>query len=1009
MKKSKAISLLLCLSLLASLLIPGTLAMPAKAAEGGTDNGMKVNKTATPNEDGTYQITLEAYATGEKISTEVTRDIPTDIVLVLDQSGSMANRDFPSVGETRFDAYTGNKTRNSYLYSKRHNNNGNSGNLYYVLEDGSYATVSVTRTQGEGSVNYTQCGDWSNYETSWGQVTECYYKYKDYLYVQNSDGTYSNVRLVRNNIGEWYNPHYVYIYTFPDGLTFESDGNAGKPGDFNGKGPLYYATTTSGEYTYTYTCTDADGNTINIGTSTGDNTHFTDATLYEKITTQGGNITRVQALKNAVSGFQSAVAEKAKGEDGQLGTEDDVNHRIAVVGFAAAKDSNPGDYVNTELFVGSTQYTYGSQAQNQYGNAFQDMNTTAGQNNVTASIGALETKGGTYVNLGIEMANGILDANPVHDGEKRNRVVIVFTDGIPGTGYWGDSATTTCATNAISQANIARSKGANVYTVGIFEGADATSAGNEYGTSTQKANWFMQTVSDNKGTPQTPSYYLSASDSSTLNNIFQQISDQIQEGGSAIDLGSEAVIKDIISPQFQLPAGTSVEDITLATAPCIGEGQFGTSVEATGVTPTISGNQVSVTGFDFKENWCGTETVNGTESYRGNKLIISFPVKVKDAFLGGNGVYTNTNAGVYENASETDPLFPFERPQVDVEIKQPTVTPEDKNVYLMGDLTAEQIKEGAVVNAGNVTINLDPTVVNYGLEPWQNEYVDITVTYKDKGGNTVTDLNNLRDDTTYTVEVTVSPKTEGEATAKTGSGKGNINVFKPELTYKDSTAYYGDPFTRDFTGNLEKTEWKHGNTTSTDTGVTMIGEAPELQFEYKPETDNAVVNGKINTKQDIAVSVDVRVEGMAANESLNDSVVFIHEACDPACGWKTPDPNNGNPAFLLHVKTCQLTITKEGGAVGEPYVFTVKKDNEKYSEVTIVGNGEATIVELPVGIYTIQEDEGWSWRYTGDNGNGASLTAQAPTGAITCTNTKAKNYWLNGYSGVVTNIFDVKH
>ena len=44
--------------------------------------------------------------------------------------------------------------------------------------------------------------------------------------------------------------------------------------------------------------------------------------------------TRLVALKNAVTAFADAVAEKAKGEDGQFDTNDDVNHRIAVVGFA---------------------------------------------------------------------------------------------------------------------------------------------------------------------------------------------------------------------------------------------------------------------------------------------------------------------------------------------------------------------------------------------------------------------------------------------------------------------------------------------------------------------------------------------------------------------------------------------------------------------------------------------------------------------------------------------------
>lgn len=69
---------------------------PARAAgdaNPGSDNGnngMAVNKTSVYNEDtGAYDITLEAYATGSKIIHTVTSDVPTDVVLVLDQSGSM--------------------------------------------------------------------------------------------------------------------------------------------------------------------------------------------------------------------------------------------------------------------------------------------------------------------------------------------------------------------------------------------------------------------------------------------------------------------------------------------------------------------------------------------------------------------------------------------------------------------------------------------------------------------------------------------------------------------------------------------------------------------------------------------------------------------------------------------------------------------------------------------------------------------------------------------------------
>ena len=137
MKKSKAISLLLCLSLLASLLIPGTLAMPAKAADGDTDNGMMVSKTAVANGDDTYTITLEAYATCSKVITEVTEDVPTDIVLVLDQSGSMADTMTSSKEYSEYKDQVNRQLRNQRF-------NGGYEDLYYPVDDG-YVEVSVDR------------------------------------------------------------------------------------------------------------------------------------------------------------------------------------------------------------------------------------------------------------------------------------------------------------------------------------------------------------------------------------------------------------------------------------------------------------------------------------------------------------------------------------------------------------------------------------------------------------------------------------------------------------------------------------------------------------------------------------------------------------------------------------------------------------------------------------------------------------------------------------------------
>ena len=101
-----------------------------------------------------------------------------------------------------------------------------------------------------------------------------------------------------------------------------------------------------------------------------------------------------------------------------------------------------------------------------------------------------------------------------------------------------------------------------------------------------------------------------------------------------------------------------------------------------------------------------------------------------------------------------------------------------------------------------------------------------------------------------------------------------------------------------------------------------------------------------------------------------------------------------------------LGYQKQGVVV---YVFTVKKDGNPYTEVTIVGNNNVTIYELPVGTYTIEENTKWSWRYTANNGSSAALTSQNPTGTIICTNTRTIDKWLNGFSDVVTNTFGVKH
>lgn len=982
---------------------------PARAA-GDTDpssdngnNGMVVNKTSVYNEEtGAYDITLEAYATGSKVISTVTSDIPTDIVLVLDQSGSMGDN-FSTTTSDSWVSYG--KRTNDANYNNRmdSSNKSKNRNLYYKLSDGGYAEVLMDRSEAGTVKKYTE---YSGNNYSCNHSGDTLYTEVNGQYVKvsvSSEYDYTSVVYI-----------YTYTYTAPDNspVTETSRGPFGDP-----PFPIYKEETVT-EYAYTYSYT-VNGTRTDIGTSTGADTVF-ETELYQKIPS-GTKITRLEALKNAAATFANSVEEKAKGADGVLGTEDDISHRIAVVGFAS--QSGNGD--NTELLSiagsnsGNVGVAYHNITDQNLKDVLQEVDTSAGQTMVSDAIGALAASGATQTDLGLDMAQRILSANPVQPNEKRNRVVIVFTDGAPTSfnGFEKD-----VADNAITHAGSIKTAGATVYTIGIFAGADATSAGTEpsgdlgqnSSSLNSACNWFMQQVSSNNGAPRTPSYYLSAADTGSLSNIFQQISDNIESGGSSSTLTEESVVRDIISPQFTLPAGATASDITLETYACTGkDGDTYTwrqNDTAMGATATIDGNNVSVTGFNFSDNYVGTVTNNGIVTYRGHKLVIRFSVKPQPGFLGGNNVPTNAGAGVYESKDSETPVREFPQPTVNVPIQPVTVAAQDYNVYLLGGLTASQLQSGSTVQVGSVKLDLtkatDPDHP-YGLEPWQTAYVDITVSLTGPDGTPVTDLTQLRKDTSYAVSVTVSPKTEPQADSsgtpaseQAGSATGKVNVFKPTLAYEDGTVYYGDTFDRaTLPGYCTSTRWFHG--TTEDTTVSMTGTAPELSYGY----DTARPTDIVDTKQDIPVKATISI----GDTNITADTTFLHTDC----AGETWSHTSGDPAFLLHVRTCALTVTKTGGADGEPYVFTVYRNGNPYTQVTVVGNSSITIYELPVGKYTIEENTGWSWRYDAtydpDKPDGCTLTAGHNSGSITCTNTLKNDRWLNGFSDVIANIFGIRH
>lgn len=135
---------------------------------------------------------------------------------------------------------------------------------------------------------------------------------------------------------------------------------------------------------------------------------------------------------------------------------------------------------------------------------------------------------------------------------------------------------------------------------------------------------------------------------------------------------------------------------------------------------------------------------------------------------------------------------------------------------------------------------------------------------------------------------------------------------------------------------------------------------------------------------------------------------------------------DGNAVFDF-AKTHALTIVKkttDASAMGQTFRFKVTKTAEGASPETRVAevkvdkrqqeNGETWYIgsvqfAAPTGVYTVEEDTAWAWRYEGElstpgkaPGKSAELTISSASSAgdtvVTCVNTRAKDKWVDGGS-----------
>lgn len=350
---------------------------------------------------------------------------------------------------------------------------------------------------------------------------------------------------------------------------------------------------------------------------------------------------KIDALRSAVNGFIDSVNERAPAS------------RIALVKFA-------GEINNT---IGNDKYQFTAPKYNSaiinYTQIVKGLTAASSASELKDAVNSLTAAGFTPAHLGMQLAKKIIDEDTVTE---RQKVVVMFTDGEPNgmNGKYGDFVED-AANSAIANSKSIKDAGATVYTIGCF---------NTTYPDTDNVPKYMNRVSSNypdatnmnNGTRGVGDYYKTVSSASELESIFTEIAHTA--GGATLELGTETVLKDVVSDYFDLPANASSQ-ITAQSYSCTALDADGDPIwnetpdQGTDYNVKINDRTISVTGFDYSANWVGKDTTTGVMHNPGKKLVVTIPIQ--DNGTGMGTVPTNgTDSAVYDK--DGNPVCSFAQP-----------------------------------------------------------------------------------------------------------------------------------------------------------------------------------------------------------------------------------------------------------------------------------------------------------------------------------------------------------
>lgn len=516
---------------------------------------------------------------------------------------------------------------------------------------------------------------------------------------------------------------------------------------------------------------------------------------------------RMYKLQEAVKSFVNNISANAK--------EFNVEHKIAMVGYASNRSAgqstqwnddnhngikgigyngNNKYWVNTGLYVNSSFKNYAGNSNQSsltaqdYKDALVSVNDANGNvaESITSSINLFKASGGTYTEYGMTMAQNIFKNNPIRSYPKENgttvqsqRIVVLFTDGETNS----DINTVLTSANTLK----GNTYGAKIYCVGFGSSVDSdflSHVSSNYNSASY--GWISTGMWDGyydySGTQVATKYSMTANNKDELDNIFTNISKDVTQSSSSTELTGAAVLKDIISENFDVTKAevlaasykvTTTDGITYTT---------GNKVQDYDATLNKDTKTVDVTGFNYKDKYVAVE-------HAGEKLVVTITGLLPNQ--AGETLYSNDNekSGIYTKSTDETPFAPFDKPYT-------TVNTETRVVDF-----------GMTVQIGSNVLNTNAATQQYGTFSLNDNKV---YTYN---------LNSVKDDNgNYTFGFTGVDS----ALYYTDAQWTKVNVIPANNVYYDDTFLNGGD-----TGSSTFQDNKYGYEEAVETATSASTFTPE--------------------------------------------------------------------------------------------------------------------------------------------------------------------------------------